>query len=541
MGWSIACIAVVACFFVGCDIPKRPPLSPEDVADLSPPSTSDSGTEDAVGIDGNPSTVRNEVPIDPFSEDWESWDLFFVRGQAVGYNHVVAEGKDGDKVSYRLDNSLYVNQGKARTLQRLIQTSSETRSGSMLEFESKLFVGPVLTTTRGQLEGANFLIETVRGSTKKTKSIAWSPANRGLVAIEQSLRTKPLTEENEVRTMRLLLPGQFEVATAKLRCSGKASVPLMDQSLAELIEINYEVQVDGQPASYLTFWTDDNGAIVRTFSPGINLLSYRTDEATVKAAFADTEGVVEMPIDGIIERPGDAVRVAMTAAPTAASARTGKEVSLQPVPGQWIRDMGDGSFQLLISRKQEQDLKKFETVELEPAAGDTRSNHFVDSGANLVKRYADAALVKRKLTNTEAAIELAQTVKRLIINRKSPGGLVRASEVANDGAGDVTGRSVLLAAMLRARKIPSRLAVGLKYQPPADEKSNPRLVYYVWVLAYADNQWIHLDPTEGGVASADRIALATTDLAGGGNEYESFVPFFNAIGRMDLRVLRAQY
>ncbi|MGB7328176.1 MAG: transglutaminase-like domain-containing protein [Rubripirellula sp.] len=526
---------------LGCDIPKRPPLVPADVAHLANDSAkggSSPGSESVSRGDtslGDPSE-NYELPMETFSKDWETWDLYSINGQPVGHNHLTAEATDDGEVRYRTDNRLYVNQGKSRTLQRMIQTSYETPDGKLLRFESELHVGPIVTRTSGTVDGSQLKIESVRGTAKTKRSIAWSSRDRGLVAIEQSLRAKPMTQQGETRNLRLLLPGQFQIATARLRCSGTASIPLADQTLAELTEINYEVQADGQLASYSTIWVNPDGKIVRMFSSGINLDSYRTDESTVKSAIANPNEVTAIPVTGSIERPSEASRLALRVNPTLQAQQDKKTALIESMPGQLVRTLDDGTAQILISRKDESSTNGFVAFDLAPTPEDSAPNAFVDSNASLVARYAAAALGTRELTPQETAVELARTVGTLIADRDSPAGLVKASEVVNQGLGDSTGRAILLAAMLRSRKIPSRVAIGLKYANSSPE----RMTYHMWTLAYIDDRWVPLDAVSEGLAPVDRLMLATSNLSGG-NEYNAFIPFLNAISRIEIEILKATY
>ncbi|TWU57233.1 transglutaminase-like domain-containing protein [Rubripirellula reticaptiva] len=520
----------------GCDIPKRPPLVPADVAHLANESANGQSLSEGGALSVDAQSENYELPMGTFSDDWETWDLYTIDGQPVGYNHLTAEGTDEGEVRYRTDNHLYVNQGKSRTLQRMIQTSFETPDGKLLRFESELHVGPIVTRTSGTVDGSQLKIESVRGTAKTNRSIAWSPRDRGLVAIEQSLRTKPMTRKGETRNLRLLLPGQFQIATARLRCSGTASIPLSDQTLAELTEINYEVQVDGQLASYSTIWTKADGEIVRMFSEGINLNSYRTDESTVKSAIVNQNEVTAIPVTGSIERPSEATRIALRVTATSQAAKEQKTARIEPMPGQLVRALDDGTAQILISQKPESATNGFVAFELTPVPEDSAPNAFVDSNASLVARYATATLGTRELTPRETAIELARAVGTSIADRDRPGGLVKASEVFNQGLGDSTGRAILLAAMLRSRKIPARVAIGLKYaNSPPD-----RMTYHMWTLAYIDDQWIPLDATAEGLAPVDRLMLATSNLSGG-NEYNAFIPFLNATSRINIEILKATY
>ncbi len=530
----------------GCDIPKRPPLVPADLADsreaAGSPTTNGAADATSPAFAGVSSTAPEtfEGPIESFNGNWETWDLYYIGDQPVGYNHVRAEAVDerraGSEVRYQVDNVLYVNQGKARTLQRLMQTSSETRDGALRTFESQMHVGSVVTRFDGNVDDGQLTIQMTRGSSPSTRTIPWNSNYRGLVAIEQSLRRKPLLNKDETRSLKLLLPGQYAMATARLRCSGKASVPLVDQKLAELTEINYEIQSDGQMPSYSTIWIDSSGAIVRTFSPGFNLVSYRTDAKTAADAIKGQQDVVALAVTGTFERPSDAKRLAIMVAPNASAKQANLPLGIEAYPGQLVRDMGDGTYQVLLSRNKEVPPQGFRTSDLEPQFGDSGPNHFIDSGNPLVSRFASAAVGARELSQQDMAVELARTVYSLIGPLETPRGLVRASDVARDGVGDSTGRSILLAALLRSRGIPARVAIGLRYNagPPQ------RMVYQMWTMAYVEDHWINLDATEGIAAPPDRITFSTTDLSGG-KEYNAFLPFIKAVSRIDVNILRAQY
>jgi transglutaminase-like putative cysteine protease len=96
---------------------------------------------------------------------------------------------------------------------------------------------------------------------------------------------------------------------------------------------------------------------------------------------------------------------------------------------------------------------------------------------------------------------------------------------------------VLLAAMLRAREIPSRVVAGLVYTESAGK---PQMAYHMWTLAWIDGQWIALDATSGTLAPADRIAIASSNLADG-NEYACLAPIIAAVGTMDIEITNAKY
>ena len=512
-------LAVV--LLAGCDLPERPPL---DASDVRPSRFVQSSRVEPEVVE--PDVL--EAPGEHFEGPWETWDAYLVRGQHVGYAHVVAEAlgnKVDSDVRYQLESRFHINQGRARFLQRLTQTSTETTDGRLKGFESVLQVGPAVTEFVGTVSDGNLYVETIRGSSRTTRTVPWQSTYRGLVALEQSLRQRPMKTKGESRALRILLSGQYELATARLRCNGKASVPLIDGTLAELLEIDCEMEVDEKQATYSTIWTNDKGGIVRTFSPALRLVAYRTDEITA-TKFKGSENVVAATIVvGRIDRPNDAKRVAYRITPTAAASESATSIDFQPAPGQYIRAVDGGAFQVLVSRSPENVAKGFVGSELIPSDGDLQPNYFVDSNEKFIQQFA-VRVGSSDMTDRQIAVELMRSAHGLVEKGESAG-FSRAS--------DFNHPAILLAAFLRARKIPSRLAIGVKYS--SGEPS--RMAYHCWTLAYVEGDWIHLDASDGRLAAADRLIFSTTNLAGG-NEYEPLISLLDLIGRVEIQVVGAQ-
>jgi transglutaminase-like putative cysteine protease len=83
-----------------------------------------------------------------------------------------------------------------------------------------------------------------------------------------------------------------------------------------------------------------------------------------------------------------------------------------------------------------------------------------------------------------------------------------AREVARSRKGDCSEFAVLLAAMLRARGVPSRVAFGLVYV-----ERSAAMGYHMWTEAWIGDRWLPLDATlgKGGIA-ADHIKLGASGL-----------------------------
>lgn len=523
---SAALAFVIACAWsTGCDMPPRPPLKPDDIRP--------SNIAESIGSRLPVSTQRTPDVVEA-SGGWETWDAYFIGNRQVGYSHLVAESvNDRSDVDVRFDfeDRLYIRRGKSRFLQRLQQTSTQTKSGQLLGFESVMQVGPSITRYQGSVDEDLLRIETTRGGSQSESSITWKPTYRGLVALEQSLRQRPMTEAGETREFELLLPGRYELAEARLYCSGEAVVPLLDGTSSALMEINVEFLVEGQPI-YSTVWTDPQGAIVRTYSPGLNLVSYRTDEATATDLGAQPD-VAAIEVSGSIDSDKWARRVGFK---IKSGATSDSASGFQPGPGQYLRRSQDGSIQILVSRDSKSAPKGFASDDPEPLLADSQPNPLIDFQSQSVRRFANAAIGPRKLTDRENALELALATSDMIDQDGQADGFTNASDVFRRVAGNDTDRAVLLAALLRSREIPSRLAVGLKYEP----SEPPQMRYHVWTLAHVDGQWLHLDPDKGGEAAADRLLFTTTNLSEGVDS-EGLIELIDLLGRIEIEIAGAQY
>jgi hypothetical protein len=118
-------------------------------------------------------------------------------------------------------------------------------------------------------------------------------------------------------------------------------------------------------------------------------------------------------------------------------------------------------------------------------------------------------------------------------------GLATASEAAESRAGDCTEHAVLLAAMLRAEGIPSRVATGLCYVADAGTVRNA-YGWHMWTQAIVGGEWIDLDatlPADGPDFVASRL-MTGSSAADGGSIDADLARIVNMIGDLEIDVLR---
>lgn len=139
---------------------------------------------------------------------------------------------------------------------------------------------------------------------------------------------------------------------------------------------------------------------------------------------------------------------------------------------------------------------------------------------------------------------LRQFVHSYINSKGLSVGFASASETVQTRQGDCTEHGVLLAALLRAAGIPSRVASGLIY---ADSFAGSRQIfgYHMWAqaLLMSDEgpKWVDFDATLPSAwrFDATHIALSTSSLKDG-ETYNSMVVLAPLLGRLKISVEKAE-
>ncbi len=153
----------------------------------------------------------------------------------------------------------------------------------------------------------------------------------------------------------------------------------------------------------------------------------------------------------------------------------------------------------------------------------SESSAMIDSDDEVIRALAVDATRDIRGALLDDPLEVARSCGRFVhsyIDRKSLDvGFATASEVARTKQGDCTEHAVLLAAILRARGIPSRVVSGLIY---VDEFVGERGVFgfHMWTQALLPDddgveRWVDLDPTlpDAGFDAA-HIGVAVSALSG---------------------------
>jgi Transglutaminase-like superfamily len=161
------------------------------------------------------------------------------------------------------------------------------------------------------------------------------------------------------------------------------------------------------------------------------------------------------------------------------------------------------------------------------------SSRYIQTNDSAVMMHVDSA-ARTIIEPAKVAIAMEKYVNQKLQRKDFSTALASAGEVARSLQGDCTEHAVLLAAMLRGRHIPSRIAVGLVYIEPLAAFGG-----HMWTEALLGDRWVPLDATLGlGGTGADRIKLAESSFADNGpSPMTAFLPLLHVLGRIELNVV----
>jgi hypothetical protein len=493
---------------------------------------------DATKLQSEAQAKLIEPPSVGFNSDWESWYGYYLNGQLVGYSHTSAKragnsssGNQDENITYSVEEQLRFRRGRSTSVQQLAQSSSESRRGELQSFESTLKLGPLVTRYSGTVANEMLMVDVARGTDRKTRRIPWEPHFRGLVAVEQSLRRTPM-KTGEKRTLKMLFPQRYRLGTIELWCTGQPGVPMLDGSYPSLFEIVSTEKIDDEIVAEQVLWTDSKGVIRKQLRSESGMMAYLMDRHSATIDSVPENEIFEstsVDVTGEMDDSVEANRMAFSIGTAPGAQAEGKSVSVPTTPGQFIRKLEGGGFEVLVDQQADDPPEGFSGTKLQPTAADREPNAIIDWRHASIRRIATAS-IRGEVDEREIAMTLARTTRDLLSSSSQSKEMTRSSDIVQGTVGGSTEYAIVLASLLRAKSIASRLALGIKYDPDHDV-----MRYHVWTIAFVNGRWISLDATEGGLAAPDRITFVTTNLSDA-NPFNAVAATMTMMGRSDIEI-----
>lgn len=300
--------------------------------------------------------------------------------------------------------------------------------------------------------------------------------------------------------------------------------------------VRYAVTTSAAPGLRMIETVDEKGELVvqETDTGAFTIVVTRSTKAEAGGAFQGPEIMVSTFIipDRPIKRARSLERaeylLSMPDGDAPQAATTGSQQSM-PLPARTTR--------VIVHSKDFDQAQATDTQRTAALAATTLADAKDANILSLVSRATrDAA--EGPFARAEA---MRRFVHRFIKDKDLSVGFASASETARSAVGDCTEHGVLLAAMLRADHIPSRVASGLIY---VDHLAGGKgaFGYHLWTQALltidGQERWVDLDATlpDRSAFDAAHIALALSDLSDT-DTLSSMVSIVPLMGRLRIDVI----
>lgn len=472
----------------------------------------------------------------------ESWNAIVLRGEKIGYMREKVEHlTHGDKPYVRTTVVKEMELHRAgQTIKMVVEdVFLDSPDGSLQQFVTKMNQGGAVTRFIGKVasDGKSLEITTQGGAAQAPvkESIPWDPKYGGLYAMKILAEDPPL-QAGQSRSVTTFIPTANLPAKQTLEGLDHELVTMLDGSQLSLLKTRCLMELQGQAPVEDIYWLDDQGEVIKRKSPVQDFEIYRCDQAFAlspnKKVSFDLALDTIVPVTGMPDANRDRLseltyQVKLKSGDPSkilASATNQKATPIDPhMAGLTVWRIGpDSPLPAELPREDK------------PTQADLASSPLIQVDAPAVQKLAQQAALPGGSV-VQQAIGLERFVHETIDQKDFSQGFLSAAEVAQGKTGDCTEHAVLLMALLRAKQIPARGALGLVYVDYGDKQG---FAYHMWTEAWIGDRWLPLDATRGkGGIGVDYIKVTQTDLSGSG-AFAAFLPVSQVIGQLEIEVAK---
>jgi hypothetical protein len=464
----------------------------------------------------------------------ETWQVIYLSGQRIGYSRSVIENvsQDGGTIvkTSSISNMSFKRFGQTLIMKQSLSTE-ETTEGDLRRFRFETANPPAMTAvTTGKIVAQELtLTQEINGKARTTVQ-PWQNGVKSPVFQDRLLKANPL-KPGETRSFDSFVPEFAKVGKATLKAIDFEKTKLLNDVPRKLFKVSSTHSL--LPGIVMNNFLDNDGDTLKVstnmLGSTMELFQVSKDEAlkTIEGAELDL-----------------AVSTLVKVKPLAKGHETQRVVyrvtiadqdpcDVIPVGDtQKIKRLDDETAELTVISIPIPRTAKIGNV----APEFLESSQYLQRDDELVQKHANRAA--GDATDPAVIARRMETyVLEKLTSKNFSTAMASAAEVAKSLEGDCTEHAVLLAAMLRAKQIPSRIVVGLVYAERMFAFGG-----HMWTEAYLNDQWIPLDATLGlGGIGAAHIKLATSSLSDDGPAAISgFAPLMSVIGKLKLEVISAE-
>src|SRR5712691_5859696 len=483
-----------------------------------------------------PATSSRSATAQAAEEAGDSWHVIYIGNQRIGYEHgrehVEVRDKRNVIVSVSESHFQIKRFGQELNLSTALRTE-ETESGDLLRFAFEMKNPPAQSTrSEGVVSETDLEVtSTIAGKTDKRR-LAWEPDAKSPAYPDRLLRQKPL-KAGELLSTKVFLPefnkfskvslAAYDVRPVKLLDGKEHSLLKVKVSFSAIPENNSRQFMDADGQTKLSE-TDMLGSVARAYDVSRDVAMQAIAGAELDLAVS-TLIRVEPPILDAHRKKRIVYRIS--------SKDESPEQAFVNGGTQQVKRLSGTAIELTVTTK------AIPPVNSRPSSTEAKylaPTLFLQTRDTAVIEHAERA-AGGETDPSRLATRLEKYVHDKLTKKNFSTAMASAAEVAQRMEGDCTEHAVLLAALLRAKKVPSRIATGLVYVETLNSFGG-----HMWTEAFLAGEWVPLDATMGrGGIGAAHLKMAESALDEDSPlPVTTFLPLYNALGQLKIEVVKAE-
>lgn len=464
----------------------------------------------------------------------ETWEIIFIGQNRIGYSNTTI-----DKVT--LNSSSYLETSRVTFLkikrfgQDLQMTSSirtkESDTGELMEFDYEVKNPPAKPTSMTGVvsEGRIEMVSIVNGQ-RFVKKDLWKEGTKSPAYQEYVLLNRKIEPGNSLH-FNAFIPEYNKVSNISISAGNVRKTTLLDNDKRELISLKITQSV--LPTMPMQAYADQNGNILKTEMNflGQKMVTYQVPKEVALEAISGEELDLAVGTLVRVHQIPNAHKTKKMVYEVASKGGEPAEILINDET-QTVEKTGEGQALVTVSQ-----------IEIKPVRHRIKADReYLDSSSYIQTKDPRIRELAHRVNGSgvdplRVAYQLEKFVHDKVKEKNFSTALASAAEVAQSLQGDCTEHAVLLAALLRVKRIPSRIVVGMVYS-----ERNQAFVGHMWTEALVGDQWIPLDATmgQGGIGAA-HIKMGVTSFSDEGPApITAFLPLHQILGNMEIRVVSTE-
>ncbi len=478
----------------------------------------------AVGVAAHPASADDGV-----TKPRERWFVALMDGKKMGWMRERVE-VEGDQITSRMEMELRIARGPGSVKVLMSSEFVETADGEPVRMTAKQNLASTLSGTIWEFkdDGVDVLIIGAGDMRRSTEPL---PEGEWLTPMEAErfVRARLNAGAKSIRVRGIEPFYGLQPMTSEYEVVGETTVEAMGKMVPA---IEWRVTVTAMPGIVQTEYVDSNGELVRATTDlgGLKVTILASDKETAMAEFDAPEMMASTLVE--VDRNLDDKMMSRRAS-FLLTAPNNDLPDLIEAGAQRVERLGPGQARVRVDLDDPVDLVDGSIESDDYLAATIAADHEDE----MIRRLAAEALDGAPVTPSLRALELVVFVSEFINDKSLDVGFATASEVCRTREGDCSEHAVLLAALLRADGIPSRVVSGLVYVPEFLGKESV-FGYHMWTQALIENnhgveEWIDLDaayPMNGLHIALDASSLADDE------SMNSMVTLARVLGNLSIEV-----